>query len=109
MNFIGTRRTAQTVLSSALALAGAAVTTSDAFAVSLSVQLACATDYYAHCSAYSPDSPQVRTCMRAVGRGLSERCINALVAGGEVSAAEVAGRRSISNRQRDKRRKLPML
>jgi hypothetical protein len=96
MRFTGTRRTAQTVLGSALALAGAAITASDAFAVSLSVQLACATDYYAHCSAYSPDSPQVRSCMRAVGNGLSKRCVNALVAAGEVSAAEVARRRGIS-------------
>jgi hypothetical protein len=96
MKFTGTRRTAQTVLSSALALAGAAITTSDAFAVSLSVQLACATDYYAHCSAYSPDSPQVRSCMRAVGTRLSKRCVNALVAAGEVSASEVAHRRGVS-------------
>jgi hypothetical protein len=96
MKFTGTRRTAQTVLSSALALAGAAITTSDAFAVSLSVQLACATDYYAHCSAYSPDSPQVRSCMRAVGTRLSKRCVNALVAAGEVAASEVAHRRGVS-------------
>jgi len=96
MKFTGTRRTAQTVLSSALALAGAAITTSDAFAVSLSVQLACATDYYAHCSAYSSDSPQVRSCMRAVGTRLSKRCVNALVAAGEVSASEVAHRRGVS-------------
>lgn len=96
MRFTGTWRTAQTVLCSALALAAAAITASDAFAVSLGVQLACATDYYAHCSAYSPDSPQVRSCMRAVGNGLSKRCVNALVADGEVSASEVARRRGIS-------------
>lgn len=96
MTFLGMRRSAQTVLGSTLALAAAVVTTSDAFAVSLSVQLACATDYYAHCSAYSPDSPQVRSCMRAVGNSLSKRCVNALVSAGEVSAVEVAHRRGIS-------------
>ncbi len=66
-----------------------------AFALSLRVQIACATDYYAHCSAYSPTSSQVRSCMRAVGTSLSKRCVDALVAAGEVSAAEVAHRRSM--------------
>lgn len=69
---------------------------SNAYAISLGVQIACASDYYAHCSAYSPTSPQVRTCMRAVGAGLSKRCVDALVAAGEVSAAEVARRRGQS-------------
>ncbi len=69
---------------------------SNAYAVSLRVQLACAADYYAHCSAYSPGSQQVRSCMRAVGAGLSKRCVDALVSEGEVSAAEVAHRRSQS-------------
>jgi len=81
------------VLASALSVGGAATTINDAVAVSLSVQLACATDYYAHCSAYNPDSPQVRSCMRSVGNGLSKRCVNALVAAGEVSASEVSHRR----------------
>lgn len=89
----GSLKAIKAMLTSALALGGAAVTANDALAVSLSVQLACASDYYAHCSAYSPDSPQVRSCMRAVGNGLSKRCANALVAAGEVSSVEVARRR----------------
>lgn len=88
-----TMNTVRAVLTSAMALGGAAITTSNAQAVSLSVQLACATDYYAHCSAYSPDSPQVRSCMRAAGSSLSKRCVNALVTAGEVSASEVSRRR----------------
>ncbi|HVZ05245.1 hypothetical protein [Hyphomicrobium sp.] len=95
MTFLGMRGSAQAILGSTIALAAIAAT-NDAFAVSLGVQLACATDYYAHCSAYSPDSPQVRSCMRAVGNRLSRRCVNALVAAGEVSAAEVSRRRGIS-------------
>ena len=87
------RGSIRAVFTSVLALTGAAFTASDALAVSLGVQIACATDYYAHCSSYSPDSPQVRSCMRAVGNGLSKRCVNALVAAGEVSATEVARRR----------------
>lgn len=58
-------------------------------ATSLAVKMACAQDYYAHCSQHSPDSPGVRKCMRAVGRNLSSGCINALVAAGEVSKSVV--------------------
>jgi hypothetical protein len=91
-----TRKATRTALFSALALAGMSMMASNAFAVSLRVQIACASDYYAHCSAYSPDSPQVRSCMRAVGVGLSKGCVSALVAAGEVSSNEVARRRGAS-------------
>src|SRR5690606_29146577 len=85
--------TAHNALFTSLILAATTLMASNAFAVSLRVKLACASDYYAHCSAYSPDSPQVRSCMRAVGRNLSRTCISALVAAGEVSAAEVTRHR----------------
>jgi len=62
----------------------------NAFAVSLRVQIACASDYYAHRSAYSPSGPEVRTCMRKVGVNLSKTCINALIAAGEVPGVKVA-------------------
>ena len=65
---------------------------SDAGAVSTRVKLACAKDYYAHCSKYSPDTPEVRACMDSVGDRLSKRCVDALVAEGEVSKSEVAER-----------------
>jgi hypothetical protein len=64
----------------------------DASAVSTRVKLACAKDYYAHCSKYSPNSPEVRACMDSVGEKLSKGCVNALVAEGEVSGKEVAER-----------------
>jgi hypothetical protein len=64
----------------------------DAGAVSLRVKLACSKDYYALCSQYASNSPEVRVCMRAAGEKLSPRCINALIAEGEVSEAEVARR-----------------
>lgn len=88
--------TSRPLVVSAVAFAAVLSTAGAAGAVSLRVQLACATDYYAHCSAYSPSSPQVRSCMRAVGAGLSKRCVDALVSAGEVSAAEVAHRRGLS-------------
>ncbi|MGO9543456.1 MAG: hypothetical protein ACLPPF_01470 [Rhodomicrobium sp.] len=66
--------------------------TSQAPAASLSVELACASDYYAYCSKYDPDGSEVRTCMRRNGRKLSQRCLRALVAAGEVSKDEVEPR-----------------
>ncbi len=64
----------------------------EAAAVSLRVKLACASDYHALCSQYESGSPEVRTCMRAAGNRLSSRCLNALIAEGEVSQEEVARR-----------------
>ncbi len=65
---------------------------SPATAASLSVQAACASDYFAYCSKHDPDSPGVRACMRANGARLSRRCVTALIAAGEVSKAEVQRR-----------------
>lgn len=65
-----------------------------AHAVSLKVKIACASDYYAHCSNHAPGSPGVRSCMRAHGPLLSKRCVKALVGAGEVSANYVAERRA---------------
>jgi hypothetical protein len=95
MRYLG-YATQKTILSSTLVLAGVTMMASNAFAVSLRVQIACANDYYAHCSAFNPGSPQVRSCMRAVGAGLSKHCVDALVAAGEVSSTEVSRRRAAS-------------
>jgi hypothetical protein len=75
-------------LASAVALSVLAVS-SQAGATSLAVKMACASDYYANCSQHDPDSPGVRKCMRAVGKNLSQGCINALVAAGEVKKSVV--------------------
>lgn len=80
------------ILSAALVLGSIALGSAQASATSLAVQLACATDYYAYCSRHDPDGPGVRACMRAAGPKLSNRCLNALVAAGEVSKAEVDAR-----------------
>ncbi len=79
-------------VSLALAAAALAVSASEAGAVSGRVKLACASDYFAYCSQHPVNSPDVRQCMRANGEKLSKRCVNALVAEGEVSEAEVARR-----------------
>jgi hypothetical protein len=72
---------------------------SGADAASLRVKLACSKEYYAFCSQFSSDSPQVRSCMRAAGERLSPRCLNALIAEGEVSQEEVAARRAQAHQQ----------
>lgn len=75
-----------------LALVATAATIEEASAVSARVKVACASDYFAYCRAHAVGSPGVRQCMHAAGPKLSKRCVNALVAAGEVSQAEVARR-----------------
>jgi len=69
----------------AMAAVGTMAASNEAGAVSLAVKMACAQDYYAHCSQHDPDSPGVRKCMRSVGKQLSTGCIRALVDAGQVS------------------------
>ena len=85
------------ILAAAITL-GTVTFSSQASAVSLSVQLACATDYYAYCSKHDPDGPGVRGCMRAAGPKLSNRCVNALIGAGEVSKAEVERQKAENGR-----------
>jgi hypothetical protein len=94
MTPIATALAARAVFTVAVAVGTLAVTAHQANAFSLRVKMACASEYYANCSAYSLQSQEVRSCMRAVGAGLSVRCSDALVADGEVSAAEVARKRA---------------
>jgi hypothetical protein len=70
------------------------VMTTQSSALSLSVELACAADYYAYCSKHDPDSPGVRACMNAHGEKLSNRCLKALIGAGEVSKSEVDRRQA---------------
>lgn len=84
----------------AFVLTGALAT--QAGAVSLTVKLACANDYYAHCSQHAPGSVGVRKCMRAHGSQLSQRCVSALITSGEVSKAEVNRRKSVASARRSK-------
>lgn len=93
MTLISPARKSLSILA-AVVLSGAFAT--QASAVSLSVKMACASDYYSYCSQHNPGSPGVRQCMRANGPQLSKRCINALVGAGEVSKAEVDRRRAVA-------------
>lgn len=82
----------RTVLAAVLVSGALFFHVTEAAAVSPAVKAACFGDYLANCSAYSVGSPGLRRCMRAVGSRLSKGCINALVAAGEVSNAEVQRR-----------------
>ena len=86
------------IVAATIALGTVAMHSSQASAASLAVQLACAADYYAYCSKHDPDGPGVRACMNANGSKLSNRCVNALVAAGEVSKAEVERRTNENKR-----------
>ena len=89
---VATRRT---VFAAAIVISGLAFGPTSASAASSSVERACASDYFAYCSQHDPESSGVRRCMRANGSKLSQRCLNALAAAGEVSKSEV---RSASKR-----------
>lgn len=89
------------IIASAVAL-GTIGFSSQANAVDLSVQFACAGDYFKYCSHHRVGSKGVRQCMSHNGPRLSKSCISALVKAGEVSQAEVNRRaariRRASNR-----------
>ena len=65
----------------------------EATAVSQAVKNACENDYMDHCATHEVGSESLRQCMRKAGEKLTPRCINALVAAGEVSKSEVVARK----------------
>ncbi len=73
----------------AVAATGLAVQSVDARAYSKAVERACKNDWRRLCSAHSPGTTTLRSCMRANGRRISRRCVNALVRAGEISRSEL--------------------
>src|SRR5262249_21527745 len=57
------------------------------------VQHACANDYRGHCGEYGIETSALRLCMNKAGQQLSHGCVNALVADGQISRAEVERRK----------------
>ena len=57
------------------------------------VQQSCAADYHKYCGDYGLETAALRVCMDKAGENLSRGCVNALVASGEVSQAEVDRRK----------------
>jgi ABC-type sugar transport system substrate-binding protein len=79
-------------LAPVLAIAlGAGATT--ATATDAAVRSACSGDYHRYCPSYPVGSSQLRSCMKAVGKRLSPRCVDALVDAGEISRKEAQRRR----------------
>jgi hypothetical protein len=58
---------------------------SPAYAVSAQVKKACQGDYKRLCPSYKVGSPQLRACMEAKQAEISSRCVDALIASGEVN------------------------
>jgi hypothetical protein len=87
-----------------LSIAALCLTASGASALGFKTQLSCASDYYSYCSQHSVGTPGLRACMRANGPRLSKSCINALIADGEISKAEVEREREkvLASRARPK-------
>jgi len=57
------------------------------------VRRSCAADYHKYCGDYGLETTALRVCMDKVGNSLSKGCVDALVASGEVSQAEVERRK----------------
>ncbi len=66
---------------------------SAAFAASARVNSACERDYYRFCAKYSIGTPELRACMIASRRALSRRCVDALIASGEVPKRYLTSKR----------------
>ena len=84
--------TSKQTLAAAGGLVSLVLLATQAFAYSEAIINACTDDYLAYCSAYDENSAQGERCMRAVGGKLSQGCVNALVASGEVSKTAVKRR-----------------
>lgn len=77
------------ILASAMIIVLLAATAGTASALSFSTKLACRADYRSFCSAHKVGSHELRQCMNTNGPRLSQKCVNALVAEGEISVEEV--------------------
>ena len=61
------------------------------------VQRACANDYKQHCPEYGIESEALRLCMDRAGQKLTQTCVDALVADGEISKQQVEARKRVGN------------
>lgn len=73
----------------AVALAGLAASPQPADAYSGRVRKACLVDFKKFCPSYKEESAALRSCMRANGGGLSNRCIEALIDDGQLTKSEI--------------------
>lgn len=90
---ISMRTTIATTLVACLGVFGFAAT-AGADSYSKAVKQSCAADYHKYCGDYGLESAALRICMDKAGKSLSKGCVNALIASGEVSQAEVNRRKN---------------
>jgi hypothetical protein len=72
------------VVGAIAALGAIAILAGPATAAGQKVRSACKDDYFRFCPSYEPDSAKMRQCMRAAGKRLSARCLDALADAGEI-------------------------
>ena len=84
------------IVGAALTLAPAAQAETKSY--SKAVQQNCNKDYKTYCGEYGLESNALRDCMDRNGEKLSKVCVNALLADGHVSQAEVDRRRKAAKR-----------
>ena len=77
----------------ALGLLACSAMAAEADSYSKAVQQSCASDYKKYCGEYGLESTALRGCMDRNGNSLSKTCVQALVASGQVSQAEVDRRK----------------
>ncbi len=77
----------------ALGLLACSAVAAEADSYSKAVQQSCASDYKKYCGEYGLESTALRGCMDRNGNSLSKTCVQALVASGQVSQAEVDRRK----------------
>ena len=66
-----------------------AASASSSFAVSEAVKKACDSDYAAYCSAHKVGSSELKSCMRAHRKMLTDACIKALGNSDEVTKNDI--------------------
>lgn len=88
------RRPCVGALSVTLVSICALASSTQAVPISPRVKTACRYDYYKLCSAYDVGSQELRQCMDSMGDRLSQGCIEALIAAGEISQREVDSRKA---------------
>jgi hypothetical protein len=80
------------------ALAVATAAEADTKKYSKAVQQNCNQDYKTYCGEYGLETNALRDCMDRNGNKLNKACVQALVADGHVSQAEVERRRTAAGR-----------
>ena len=80
------------------ALTLATVAEAETKSYSKAVQQNCNQDYKTYCGEYGLESNALRDCMDRNGEKLTKACVNALVADGHVSQAEVERRKKAAGR-----------